>query len=358
MKIDLITLHAIKNYGSVLQTLATQEKFKEYGHEVRVINFIREDALEENLLKTWCGDNLVKKIIMFPTILRWKKVFNNFLKDNINLTEESYTYEDDFKFFESDADLFCTGSDQVWNTKWNNGIIRPLYFSFLDSSKKRFAYASSFGKSRLEEWEISETKELIEKYEAIAVREDTAVSILQEQYEYKEALQIVDPTLVMPGSFWRKYSTQSKIKEKYVLIYNLNRSKDFDKFAVNFAKKQGLKLVRFCTRYDQIFRAGKSILIPEIYDFITLIDNAEYVITDSFHATAFSLNLNTRPICIYPKEYGGRISSILKLTETEQCHLRNYDDFDIVNRSVDFDKVNRIFNQEREKGRWIFKKYI
>ena len=71
--------------------------------------------------------------------------------------------------------------------------------------------------------------------------------------------------------------------------------KEFDRYAVELSKRTGLKLVRFCTRYDQFYRPGKSMLVPEVFDFISLIDNAKFVLTDSFHATAFSLNLHTEP---------------------------------------------------------------
>ena len=115
------------------------------------------------------------------------------------------------------------------------------------------------------------------------------------------------------------------------------------------SKKTGMKLYRFCTRLDQIFRNGKSLVMPEILEFITLVDNAKFVLTDSFHATAFSINLNTEPICIYPNNYSGRLSSFLELVESTQRHVRDYDDFDIINRNTDFAKVNKILNKEREK---------
>ena len=111
-----------------------------------------------------------------------------------------------------------------------------------------------------------------------------------------------------------------------------------------------------CRRYDQIVRPGKSILVPEVFEFITLIDNAKYVLTDSFHATAFSLNLNTEPICIYPSEYGGRLESILRMTDTLQRHVENYQDFDVINRPVDFEKVNTIFDEQRKKTREFLSK--
>lgn len=91
-------------------------------------------------------------------------------------------------------------------------------------------------------------------------------------------------------------------------------------------------------------------LVPEVFDFISLIDNAKFVLTDSFHATAFSLNLHTEPICVYPKEFGGRLESILKQTNTTQRHIDNYGDFDVVNRAVDFEQVDEILSLERNKA--------
>lgn len=351
MKVALITLHAIKNYGSVLQTLATQEIFKEYGCDVKLINYIREDSLDKNLLHTWGGSNPVKQAAMLPTLIKWKSVFNDFVAQNFDLTDHVYTYPEDFKRYPIEADIYCTGSDQVWNTGWNGGIIKSLFLDFVPDDKFRFAYAASFGKKTLSEAEVSETKDLIEKYNFISVREDYAKTMLQDYYGYKDAVHVLDPTLAYDGDFWRKYAPKSKIKGDYILIYNLNRSKEFDKYAVELSKKTGLPIYFLCRRYDQFARPGKSILVPEVFEFITLIDNAKYVLTDSFHATAFSLNLNTEPICIYPNEYGGRLESVLRMTDSLQRHVNNYQDFDVVNRHVDFEKVNSIFAEQRKKTR-------
>lgn len=133
------------------------------------------------------------------------------------------------------------------------------------------------------------------------------------------------------------------------MIYNLNRSKEFDSYAKKLAKKTGLKLKRLCMRYDQILRCGDSIIIPEIFEFVSLIDHARYVLTDSFHATAFSMNMNTQPICIYPNEFGGRIESFLKMIDCLGCHVQEYNDYDVLERTVDFDKVNTILDQKRNE---------
>ncbi len=351
MKISLITLHAVKNYGSVLQTLATQKMFESYGFDVEVINYIRENCLDRNLMAYWCGKNPGKMAAMYPTLKRWKKVFNKFIEQNLHVTEKVYTYEEDFKDFPLDADLYCTGSDQVWNSGWNTGIEKALFLNFVPADKYKFAFSSSFGKKELSEGEVKQIKPYIDQYRYISVREDYAKTLLEKDLGYTRCQHVVDPTLAYDGEFWRGLAPKSKIKGDYILIYNLNRSREFDEYAVKLSKKTGLPLVRLCTRYDQIYRPGKSVLVPEVFEFITLIDNAKYVLTDSFHATAFSLNLNTEPICIYPAEYGGRLESILRMTNSLQKHVRDYEDFDVVNRSVDFSEVNKALEEQRVRIR-------
>lgn len=350
MKISVITLHAVQNYGSVLQAFATQELLKQHGCDVEIINYIRENVRPENLLKTWSKGNPLKALIMYPTIKRWRHVFGDFCTEQLNLTEKKYTTEEDFRRQPIDADIFCTGSDQVWNSKWNRGIIPQLYLSFVPEDKYKFTFSASFGQSRLSDEEVKITKKYIDLYNKISVRESTAVAILNEQYGYQNAVHLLDPTLCVSADFWRQYSTSRKIKRDYILVYNLNRSKKFDDYAIELAKKTGLKLVRFCTRYDQFYRPGKSMLIPEVFEFISLIDNAKYVLTDSFHATAFSINMNTEPICVYPPEFGGRLESFLALTDSKQRHIKGYDDFDVIYRPVDFNKVNCILEEERKKA--------
>lgn len=350
MKVDVITLHAVQNYGSVLQALATQEILKQHGCEVEIINYIREDVKYENLLKVRSNGNVIKKAVLYPSVKRWKKVFESFYHEHLNLSEHIYTTKDDFNRYPLHADVFCTGSDQVWNSKWNLGIVPELYLSFAPKNSFKFAFSASFGQNRLEDSEVKATQKYIDDYHFISVREKSAVKILEEQYGVKDAVHILDPTLTMNDSFWRHHAAKRKIAGDYILIYNLNRSREFDDYAKKLSKKTGLPLVRLCIRYDQFYRVGKSVLIPEIPEFISLIDNAKYVLTDSFHATAFSMNMGTEPICVYPKEFGGRLESFLNLVESQQRHVKNYDDLDVVNRNVDFTTVNRILEAERKKA--------
>ncbi|OKZ86660.1 MAG: hypothetical protein BHW09_05825 [Clostridium sp. CAG:245_30_32] len=350
MKAEVITLHSVCNYGTQLQAFATQEKLKEYFDEVEFINYKRSNTYGIGLLKTFTKGNILKAPFILPTLIRWKYVFGRFQKKYLNLTSKEYLNMEDFRNFEVSADVYFSGSDQVWNTGWNKGVIPPLYLSFVPDDKPKYAYASSFGKSKLEEDELEEIKKYLSRYNRISVREDSGLKILKEQLNIDNAIRILDPTLIENADFWRKYAPKNKIKGDYILIYNLNRSKEFDEYAKKLSEKTGYKLYRFCTRIDQMVRNGKSLIIPEIFEFISLVDNAKIVLTDSFHATAFSINMNTEPICIYPNEYSTRISDFLKLVDCTDRHAKDYSDFDVIDRHIDFDNVNKILNKEREKA--------
>lgn len=360
MKVAVITLHAIKNYGSVLQTLATQKKFEEFGCEVEIINYLRPDSLDKNVYKRWTANdkfpvNILKSIVLFPTAQKWKKVFWGFLRENVNLTPRMYLSEKDLKEDMPEADIYCTGSDQVWNSTWNRGFIPEFYLSFVPDDKKKISLSASIGKEDFEEWEKKDAYRLLKRYDAISVRESNAVSILN-NIGIEDVEHLVDPTLLMTRDFWTSLACNRVVKEPYVLIYQLNRNPQFDEYAVEFAKRKKCKLVRLCTRYDQIRLPGKAIVLPEVDGFVSLLANAEYVITDSFHATAFSLNLNTEVICVYPNEFSSRLESILKKTQTENRHLENFHQLDIADVPIDFTKVNFYFDREREKAdSWLRK---
>ena len=350
MKVSVITLHSVCNYGTQLQAFATQEKLKEYFENVEFVDYRRKDTYGIGLVKTFSKGNIFRAISILPTILYWRKIFLGFQKRYLNIAKPRHLTDTSINSIQTDSDAYIVGSDQVWNTGWNKGIIPTMYLEFVSDEIPKYSYSSSFGKQQLSEEEIIEVKKYIERFKYISVRENSGVSIIRDQLKFEKVCKIIDPTLVMTPDFWRKYSGKRKIKEKYILIYNLNRSKEFDKYAEKISKKTGYKLYRFCTRFDQILRNGKSLIIPEIFDFINYVDNAEYVLTDSFHATAFSINMNTEPICVYPNNYSNRISEFLELVHAEDRHAINYDDFNVLEKKTDFNKTDEILNKERNKA--------
>ena len=361
-KVTVITLQNVRNYGSVLQALATQHVFQELGVDVDFINYNKLGRLTRmDKVKDFTnGKGMIAKIIypfiLIPSFIKEDKVFKKFIKKHLNQQEKEYCCMDDFKDFPITSDIYCTGSDQTWNSGWNKGILPELFLKFVPDRVKKISYAASIGKNKLDDWEVKETKALLSRYQYISVREASAKDIVEKQLGLPSATHVLDPTLQVDKEFWLSIlgdTYKSKYeKGKYVLVYQLNTNPKFDKYAKEFAKRKGWKLVRFCVRHYQGLRCGKAELIPNVEDFIGLIANAGCVITDSFHATAFSCNMNTPMICIYPNDYSSRLASILKLVGLEDRHLTDYNDFSFVeNTNVDFTDVNKVLERERRVGR-------
>lgn len=355
-KVEVITLQRVPNYGSVLQAYATQKIIEKLGFESELINYFPERMHVKAMLRRIKDKNkkfkkslilrTIARVIILPSYFIRFNTFNKFINNKLNMTNKVYHSNLELIKDLPEADVYCTGSDQVWNSGWNEGIDEALFLDFVPDSKKCIAYSASFGKKKLEEWEKDKTKDLLKKYDAISLREKSGVDILDD-LNLKESKHVVDPTLLLNGDDWRKISSNKFKDEKYILVYNLNRNKKIDNYAKNLSKKTGLKVKYLSYQLHEFYKYGKMYCNPRVEDFLALIDNAEVVITDSFHATAFSLNFNTNFIIVYPGKYSTRIQSILELTGLEDRVAKNENDLEIFNSKIKFNKVNKIIEKER-----------
>lgn len=366
MKVDLITLHNVKNYGSALQTYATQTLLKNLGCDVEVINYSRKDLIEEDLVKnriktsSFFSKNFITrfagKIFLGNSVKKQCKVFNEFLNNNVNLTKRYNSFEE-LQNDVPEADMYCTGSDQVWNSDWNKGIERAFFLDFVDD-KPKIAYAASFGKTKLDDDEVDVTREMLKKYKHISVRESSAVKIINE-LGIENVEHVLDPTLMLNKTQWSELKSDIKLKGKYILVYQLNtKNPEFDKYVKDLSKKKKMPVIRLSNVVYQAFKYGKFAYCPTVNEFLTYFLNAEYIVTDSFHATGFSINFNKKFVSIFPKKFSTRLQSILELTGLEERRVQDFNDFDIVDKEIDWDKVNNIINNEREKSMAYLKRAI
>lgn len=234
-----------------------------------------------------------------------------------------------------------------------------VYFlSFVPNRCKKVAFAASFGKAKFDENIIQEYKKYLVQYDNIAVRENTAVKILREINI--DAKQVLDPTLLIDSTEWVKYIKKDKKEtEEYILIYQIHNDPKLNQYAKKFASKTKLKLIRVSPILHQIKRGGKFVYLPDISEFLSLIKNAKYLITDSFHGTAFAINFNTQFIEILPNTgTSSRNQSILKLTELEDRVLTDLEDFSYIDSQIDFSKVNKIIQKNREESIEYLKEFI
>lgn len=354
--VAFLTRHTVSNYGSLLQTYATQTAIENLGYNAVCINYYRSDEKPKRIVNTllqcssWNKNILTRLIYMItqkPVYAFSGKRFEKYRRI-IKLTDREYNCEQDLIDNCPDADVFLTGSDQVWNTITCDKIDPVFFMSFLKDEQKRVAYGASFGGSSVKDEDKALMSTLIKKYDAVTVRENSGLKILQELGI--NGAQVLDPTFLLTKSEWEEFIPKRKPDEKYVLVYQLHPNKKFVKYAKAFAKSKGLKLLRVSSCFHHVVRSGKFVCCPAVEEFLWYIKNAEYFLTDSFHGTAFAIGLNTQFVDVLPKSYSERISSILELIGYENRILKDYNDFDIANEKIDYKKVNEIIENERRKS--------
>ena len=362
MKIDVITLHNVNNYGSALQSYATQMILQSKGYDVEFINYYRKNLIANNLLKNQLENSkffsknyftkVIGKILLPYTINKQVNVFNDFISKNINTTTKTYFSFEELKKEIPEADIYCTGSDQMWNSEWNQGIERAFYLDFLPDDAKRFALSSSFGREKLNDNEKEETKRMLSKYKAISVREKTGLNILND-LGINNGKHVLDPTLLLNKEQWTNFVRGKRVTKKdkkYILVYQLNmKNKEFDDYVKKLSKAKRMPVIRVSINNYQRFKYGKLIATPSVIDFLDYFINAEYVVTDSFHGTAFSINLNKQFICIFPKKFSTRLDSILQLTQLQDRKLVDNDDVFKIDNKIDYKNVNKVLDEKRKE---------
>ena len=368
MKIAVITRHSVPNYGSLLQSYATQKAIEKLGHDSEIINYTRYEERYENLADTlikgkkWDKNVILRtiyKLIQTPNYSKMYKKFYEYRKNFLKETELEYGNIDELKENIPDADVYCSGSDQIWG-KIGTSNYDESYFLEFAKGKKCIAYSSSFGKTELNEELDKNLEKLLDKYSKILVRESSAKELLEKR-NIKNVEHVLDPTFLLSQEEWGKLAKKSKkeIKEKYILVYQLHDNKEFDRYAKKMAEIKKMRLLRISPSLYHFTRSGKLIYLPTQFDLLKYFLNAEYVLTDSFHATVFSIIFNKKFVDVLPfNKTGTRIESILNLLGIDNRILKNFEDMTLIDADINYDRVNVRLNNEREKSLDLFKKAI
>lgn len=279
---------------------------------------------------------------MYPETKIAEVKFDKMRRRFLNLTELCHTHEDLSKL---KADVFLTGSDQVWGPMMN-GQPDDAYFLDFVRHGKRGAYAASFGRTNFTTDTVNRFTELLHRYDAVAVREDSAVKFLGSMGIECRG-QVLDPTLLLTSNKWIEY-VEKDIPGEYVLVYQLHNNPVLSEYALGLARHLNLPLLRISPSFHQLRRGGKFVFLPDMGEFLSHIKNCSFFVTDSFHGTAFALNFNRQFAEILPNNStGSRNQSILKLTGLSDRIVTDYGDFSISDRQIDYTRVNDILARER-----------
>ena len=329
----IITIHKINNYGSVLQAYALQEVCRRLGYDVEIIDYTfpngyhasksreyeSEDARPRTNEPKWI------KALFAKALMQQHKGISQFVSNRLNLSEKSFNSPEELERLCPVYDVYITGSDQLWSPRYCKGD--PAFMlHFAPESAKKISYAASIGTDAIPENLAKQYSALLGRYQSISVREKSGKEIIS-RLTGKEAAVVLDPTLLLDRNEWSTLIPQQRntIKKKYILCYFLNYTFDAFPYVDNLAKEiqrqTGFEIVRVARPPHTLsfshtkYRIGAS---PE--EFLSLVKDAEIVLTTSFHGTAFALNFGRPIFSIVQSRMSkdSRQANILRLLGLEQ----------------------------------------
>lgn len=303
MKIRIITIHSIPNFGSVFQCYALCKHLENEGFtDVKVIDY-NPKYFSTPSLKT-----RLARLLNYGSYKRRTRKFRAFVKDNIPLTDKPFFSTKQLKTEKFDADLYIAGGDQLWNVYHACGRDDAYKLTWTDG--KKISYGTSLGQADFPSNDLKALAEKIRCFATVSVRESIYVSLLQK--ENILATHCVDPVFLLAATDYEKLLP--KISEpKYLLVYLVTPSPLLDRAVEYLSKKHNLKVI-LCSGFSKKCYCDKFIKDAGPNEILSYVKNAEIVLSASFHATAFSFIFKKQFFTILPdKHTNERITDFLSL---------------------------------------------
>jgi len=349
MKIKTITCHDVYNVGASLQAYALQTYLSSLGNDVKIIDYKPDYLSNHYNLKTIANPIFDKPLVREAYILaklpsrlkalkgERKKNFDRFRENYLNLTKR-YSSIDELRQNPPVADLYVAGSDQIWNTFFQNGKDPAFYLDFGNKNVKKISYAASFSTENVPDEYKKMISNWLKSLDYISVRESSGLRVL-ESLGIKNGVQVFDPVFLLDKKIWEKFDLSSN-ENNYVLVYDFDGNHNIKEIAQKISSDSNCKIysIQNFDYTDKCFNQAGPI------EFLKLIKNAKYVVSNSFHATAFSI--------IFKKQFwvlnrGEAINTRMHdLTESLGILNRLVDtkeDIDL-NSKIDFDFVYKKLN--------------
>lgn len=343
MKIRIMTFHTPKNYGAVLQAYALQTYLKSICDDVKVIDYNtpalkkayplinKPSSIKEAILS-------IISILHLPRIIKKYGGFESFLKQYFDLTER-YTSTEKLYCNPPDCDILITGSDQVFNTNRRMEERKAFYLDFGREGTKVVSYAASFGISNISRDNQHEILSYLNKFDSLSVREASGVGIIK-TLSGKDAIEVLDPVFLLDNKMWLTVCEEYKsIPKKYLLYYRLLNTINGDRIAEEIAKKLGLEIVVITDSVQK--KVNSRYILRDVGpdQFLGLYANSSFVVTNSFHGTAFSIIFKKQFFnCDENKGTQDRPANLLKKLGLEDRMQPTSVD-ELLSEKIDYEKV-------------------
>ena len=356
-KIGIITMHKVLNYGSALQAFALQKIISDAGYRVELIDYIFPNKKVKKSIYS-----IIKKILLYiffgVSTEKKQKNFNHFYSEFYCCSKQTYYSSQDLVKCPPKYDIYITGSDQVWNPthiKNDNSFL----LDFAPDDAARISYASSFSTKDIDENLTSRYAKYLSRYKYLSVREQSGKDLIY-KITSKTAEIVCDPTLLLTKENWEELITKQElpINKPYILAYILRYAYDpypeINKILNDIQRLLGgMRIVFLDWSFVNSYRKGAAVIKNSgPLDFINLISNAAFVITTSFHGTAFAINLEI-PFYSVVSKYNNdtRITDLLEIVGAQDRAI-SYDDKNIdYTISMDFGPIREKLSQFRDKSK-------
>ena len=374
MKIGILTLRLHNNYGGILQAYALQKVLQQMGHDATLIDKSRFIKLPFFKKYPSYFKRLIKNVLFDSNlVVRWDKKYNDdmnvisintypFILKHIKRIEANNNYSN---IKQDDFDAFVVGSDQVWRPMYfGQAIIPCAYLSFAKEwNVKRISYAASLG---TEDWEYTEEqttecKELIKLFDAVSVRESSAVELCKKHFD-TSAMHVLDPTMLLDASDYIKLFEDENTAQSpgSLMCYILDENKEKQEVVSCIEQTLHLKSFSVNSKYEVADAPLEERTQPPVEAWLRGFNDAEFVITDSFHACVFSI-LFEKPFIVYGNKNRGmaRFHSLLSIFGLENRLITNSEDaLRVINEPINWEAVNAKKKEWQEKSYNFLKKNL
>lgn len=357
-KIGIITFHKVDNYGAVLQAMALQEAINQFGKYGCIVDYVPKFMSDANkLIRVDSLKGCVHSVLNFPKKLKKRVVFNRFRYYRFNIVGHNLSVKDMLNL-EKDIKLFAVGSDQIWNPNITKGI-DPVYFgNFSGKQHNAFSYAASIGVNVLSRDQKERMVLYANSLKKISVREAEAANLLG----LRNATVVCDPVLLHDDIFWRNSLDIKEKDVKYILVYALTGYKETYDMARLLADETKLPVIEIRNSFKskRMIRGERIFSSASPEKFVELFANATYVVTDSFHGTAFSVIFEKNMFIIPNKEKGARMIELMNQMGISERIIDGPDKISVrtINSSINIEYLREQRNVMRKVSRDFLKDAI
>ena len=330
MKIGILTYQRAHNYGALLQAYALKTYLKSLGHQTEVIDYWPEYHDEDYKLipyfkpRSFLGK--IKAILLlflgYNRIIKRANGYKKFMSKHLNLTVNP-KYSNEQEMSEIEYDVVVYGSDQIWrksNYPFFKGFSDLFFGDSLKKVNKKITYAASMGIIDVDNQDKDYLKRKLKNFDSISVREEELKLLVDEIKEDNVSL-VLDPVFLLAKEEWVELNTSAipLSQDKYIFFYQLMPSKDSIDFVQRLKEFYGYKVIEIRGRVEPLLFGNRYHQTASPFDFLSLLQNAEIVVSTSFHGVAFSLIFEKQFYALGMEKNSGRVQSLLnKLNISER----------------------------------------